>query len=506
MKDERATAPLRYQTIHRKLREAILSGTLAPGDRLPPVQELAGREGVTPSTIHRALKVLADEGLIRSHVGRGTFVTRPANDTASDHITDPGTSSGDSRLPAPAPRVPTPSVGQTRQLAELMARHVSPGTIAFTRGIGDPSMIEKGVLTRLTLATLARGENLFHDYGDPMGLPELRESIARMYRIRGIPVEADSILVTSGSQQALSLLALHAAETGMAALCETPCYAGIPTAFRTAGLAVHPLPRDGDGPDPDLTGQLLGRTGPSLVYLCPVLHNPTGTDLSPERRIPLRNAAARHGSLIVSDEVFMDLHAEGPTPESFLEAPGSNPSTVVLGSLSKSFISGLRVGWIAGDPDRIRSLGALKKTMDLGCPPLMQGIARAFLEDPEGYRLHRERVAAHYLARRDTTLAALESCMPPGVTWTRPRGGFQLWMTLPEGTSSLELYIRALDAGVSFLPGPLQDPSGGSVGNLRLCYGSLTDGDIREGIARLARAMEGLSGPAASIPGPFGDF
>lgn len=498
--DKSSTTPL-YIQIRDDLRQSIKTGSLKVGDRLPSVTALAEERDVTAATIRRALQDLSDEGIVSAHVGRGTFVTdaaEPAHATDRAQTTD---ARSETRTETHrAARKLRQSV--TRSLGELMSLAQKPGVIAFTRGIGSPDTIEKGILTRLASKALSGGEELFHDYGDYRGLPALRSAIAALYAEQGITVSGDQILVTSGSQQAIALLAQLAAENGRTVICETTCYAGVSNAFFACGLDIETVPRAEDGPD-------LTRLSPStdshgaFFYLCPVLHNPTGTDISESRQAEVSSWAVKNDALLIADEVFRDLHFDGAgsdgdpkahtvpqdrtAPQSFLKSPGCEHA-VILGSLSKSFISGLRVGWIVTSEERVRVLAQIKKSTDLGCPPLMQGIAQAFLEDPDGYRAHRERIKNHYRALRDETLASLEKYMPSGVTWTRPAGGFQLQVSLPAGTSSVDLFLRAVDKGAAFLPGPLQDINNRYLNTFRLCYGSLGAEEIREGIKRLGEA------------------
>jgi len=496
--DKTSDIPL-YIQIRDSLREEIRSGARSAGDRLPPVTVLAAEKSVTPATVRRALQDLSAEGLITSHVGRGTFVSSVAARA------QPAAHPQESRPEAEPPSHEAIAAGNrlraniARSLSDLLGLSQRPGIIAFTRGIGDPDTVERGTLTRLATRALESGEEIFWDYGDPRGLPSLRTAIADLYRARGLDVGADHVLVTSGSQQAIALVAQQAAETSARVLCETPCYGGVTSAFAAYGLWTEPIVRDDEGPsaaalvdDPRLEN--------SYLYLCPVLHNPMGLDVSPARGALVSAWARRNGVTLVSDEVFRDLHAEGPEPASFLADPGPE-SAIVLGSLSKSFISGLRVGWLVSSEERVRELARIKKTMDLGCPPLMQGIAEAFIRDKDGLAAHRERVRAHYLALRDVTLASLESSMPQGVSWTRPAGGFQLWVTLPQGYSSVALYLRAIERGVAFLPGPMQDADGRFANSFRLCYGSLRAEEIRAGIRILGEATREF---LASAPGDAG--
>jgi DNA-binding transcriptional MocR family regulator len=484
--DKNSTTPL-YIQIRDDLRAAILSGKLAVGEKLPPVTALAEEKDVTAATIRRALQDLTDEGLITSHVGRGTFVADPAMQGETEAGEDTGIAArkriaGESAIAA---RKLRQSV--TQSLNEMLNLAHRPGVIAFTRGIGDPDTVEKDILTRLAQKTLSGGEEMFRDTGDPRGLLSLRRSIARLYDEQGLDISPDQILVTSGSQQAVALVAQQAAENGSPILCETPCYTGVTNAFSAFGLDVETVGRDADGPEISRIPPQWNAEG-SVFYLCPVLHNPSGTDISATRQKEIAAWARDNHVTILSDEIFRDLHPAGSQPPSFLKSPGPDRS-IVLGSLSKSFISGLRVGWIVTSEERVRSLTRIKKAMDLGCPPLMQGIAQAFLDDEAGYAAHREKIRAHYGRLRDATLAALEAHMPSRASWSRPQGGFQLWVTLPQGFSSVELFLRCVERGVAFLPGPLQDINNRFMNSFRLCYGSLTDAEITEGIRRLGETI-----------------
>lgn len=477
--DKESSTPL-YIQIREEIRTAISSGTLAQGERLPAVTALAAERGVTAATVRRALSDLIAEELIYTHVGRGTFVgTSPDYKEAQ-----PGTASP-SRNNSSGQAARRLAQNVQASLQEMLVLAQKPSVIAFTRGVGSLDNIEKDILARMTRKALAHGEDFYWDYGDPMGLLTLRKAIVQHYKKRGIDISPDQILVTNGSQQATALIAQEASVSGSRVLCETPCYTGGTNAFNAFNVPIESVLRDESGPFPDRFSSDDDRE--SILYLCPILHNPMGTDCTTERRTAIIDWAKRNRALILSDEVFHDLHfEENGAPHSFLQDPGTE-RVAVLGSLSKSFIAGLRVGWIISSEERIRALTRIKKTMDLGCPPLIQGIAREFLEN--GYDDHRTRVTALYRERRDRTLEALEQYMPAEVSWTRPQGGFQLWVTLPKPYSSIALFLRGIDNGVAFLPGPLQDINNRFLSSFRVCYGSLSSGDIETGIARLAQTV-----------------
>ena len=495
-----------YAQIRDALQQAVQDERLRAGERLPTVAAFAEQIGVTQATIRRALEDLSKAGLIVSHVGRGTFVnspevkTGPHTPTSAGSVTPPELASPESVLAARRLRM-----GVARSLNELMALAKRPGLIQFTRGVPEGGTLRNGVLNELVSDALQAGQEQYLGYGDPGGMPELREEIARRASTDGLHISPEQVLITSGSQQAIALLAQAASENQQRVICETPCYRGVTNAFGAFGHWVETVVRDHDGPLPERLHRF--RDGkPSLFYLCPELHNPMGTDLLPERRKILIDWAGEQGTLIVSDEIYHDLRLEGTSPPSFLSAPGADQA-VVIDSLSKTFMGGLRVGWLISSAERVRSLSTLKQAMDIACPLLMQGIALALLRSGE-YDAHVQQVTEYYRTRRDLTLEALQRFMPEGVSWTRPQGGFQMWIELPSGYSSVALFLLAIERGVAFIPGPMQDINHRFMSALRLCYGFVEPEQLTEGIELLADAASELlkSPPGESGLSGLGDF
>jgi DNA-binding transcriptional MocR family regulator len=333
----------------------------------------------------------------------------------------------------------------------------------------------------------------------------LREELAARFKRDGMNITADHILITNGSQQAISILAQAALENKQRIICETPCFMGIPNAFGALGHWVEAVPRDWEGPMPDRLSRFNDQV-PSFIYICPEFHNPMGTDLSTQRLTKLIRWAEEHNAEIISDEIYHDLRFEGPPRKSVLAEAGEN-RTVVIGSLSKSFMVGLRIGWLIANPERIRSLVGFKRAMDLGCPPLMQGIALSLLKTGK-YDEHLEKARTHYRIRRDAAIETLESEMPEGITWTVPKGSIHMWVELPKGYSSIALFLHAIEKGVSIFPGPMQDVDHRFMNAFRLSYGSVSLEQIRKGITFLAEATRELMKGPPSDPGlsGLGDF
>ena len=477
--DRGSNTPL-YIQIRDRVRQAVAEGRLKPGERLPAVAAFAQDLGVTAATIRRALEDLTADGLVESHVGRGTFIAsapRPAQNPQA---------AAQGRRGRPAdPEV----IGAARRLRMDLARSLEalmplvqrPGLIRMTRGMPDPRLVPAGMMEELARRALAGGQQDFLEYGDRMGLPALRANLAARFS-----VGPDQILITSGSQQAIALLAQHAMEQRLRVLTETPAYNGIPNAFSALGQWVEAVPRDPLGPIP----QRLERFDdgvPSLLYVCPLLHNPMGTDLAPERRQILLEWVRRNRGLIIADEVYRDLHPQRVENDSLVSVV-TEDRAVMVGSVSKAFICGLRVGWVVGSAPRIAAMLGLKRAMDIACPPLMQAIALEALQSGV-YDDHLQRARTHYAERRDAALKALSAHMPDGVRWTTPAGGFQLWVELPEGYSAIALYLAALERGVAIIPGPFHDVDHRFMNAFRLCYGDLDPPQIAEGIELLADAV-----------------
>jgi 2-aminoadipate transaminase len=356
--------------------------------------------------------------------------------------------------------------------------------------------VPAGLLERLTRRVLAEDPRRLYTYGDPAGLPELREAISKSLRRIGVEAGPDEILVTNGSQQAVALAAAWARDAGRAVFCETPTFTGMPSAFLLFDHAVESVPWGEEGLDLDELKAAAGDR-PSLVYVCPDFHNPTGRTMSAAARRDLAAWARATDAVVVDDAIFRDMRFEGEEPPSLYAScvPGRR---FLVGSVSKSFMTGLRVGYLVADAPLVSSLLGHKRALDLGGPALVQAVAAAFLED--GYEKHVEKVRGLYRERRDAALEALEAHMPEGVTWTRPEGGFQMWVTMEEGASALALHRLAIERGVAIQPGPVHDLDGRYASSFRLGYGQATPDEIRAAVKRLAAAVKALAREDARPP------
>ncbi|MCD4722681.1 MAG: PLP-dependent aminotransferase family protein [Desulfobacula sp.] len=490
--NKKADKPL-YVQIRDRLEQAIVDKELNPGDKLPSVAAFAKQVGVTQATIRRALEDLSKQGLTKCYVGRGTFIEDFDNKKSrekdfSDYQSRENLNGFRSAQARPELKFAAQQLrrGISEGLAELMNLAMQPDLISFGKGIPDPKLHEPGFLEALVKDALTEDQEKYIACIDCQGFIELREEIASRYENKGVHITPDQVLITNGSQQAASLVALDAAEKKQHVICEAPCFQGITQTFVTHGNWVDTIQRDEFGPVPEYLDYFTGES--FLLYACPEFHNPTGTDMASERHEYLVRWAKKNKAVILSDEIFQDLRFEGSSLKSFYNTLGEE-QTIIISSLSKSLMPGLRVGWMISSAGRIRTFTKLKRLMDHACPPLMQGIAVKLFQSGK-YDEHLKRIQKIYLNRRNVMLECLKQQMPQGVTWTSPKGGFSLWVTLPEGYSSIALLLSAIDKGINFLPGPLFDIDQRFVKSFRLSWAWSDQDEIIEGIEILADTIK----------------
>ncbi|WP_073613852.1 aminotransferase-like domain-containing protein [Desulfopila aestuarii] len=459
--DRELDVPL-YVQIRDNIVAAMSAGRLKPGDRLPSVCSLAKEIGVTQATIRRALQDLVDAGHTECHVGRGTFIRDASAGCEATACTYTGTleeiddESGRNSMRGDmrehAARRLRRSV--SKALYDIMPLAHKPGIIAMTKGTPDEKMIPEGFLEELCQLTLERGAARYVQATDPIGLADLREEIARRASRDGSKVTPDMVMITNGVMQAITLVAQHYMESRPEVICETPCFQGVSNSFAAMGHWVETVRRDDNGPMVDQLERFSTQAN-RLLYLCPYAHNPMGTNLSPDRSAYLVEWARKTGSVLIVDEIFRELQFSGEGHPSLIRQLGGE-QTIVVNSLSKSIMSGLRIGWIITSPRRIQELAQLKKLMDHSAPTFMQGMAFSLLRSGK-FETHTQQMVECYKRRMNTMLKSLQKMMPAGVRWSQPDGGFSILLELPTGYSSVALLFSAIDMGVSFLPGPLFD-------------------------------------------------
>lgn len=373
---------------------------------------------------------------------------------------------------------------------DILAVTARPEVVNFAGGLPAPELFDTQGVAEAFGAVLAGASAQALQYSTTEGEPTLRGALAARTSARGLPTDADDILVTTGSQQALSLLATALLEPGDVVLVESPCYLAALQVFAFAGARVVAVPGDGDGVDPEALEALVARERPKLLYTVPTFQNPTGRTMPAERRAAVAAVAARRGLWIVEDDPYGELRFEGERVPWIASYEAAADRTVLLGSFSKVMAPGLRLGWLRAPGELRRACVVAKQAADLHTPTLNQLAAARYVAHHD-LDAHVARVAGVYRERRDAMLAGLAGALPEGSTWTRPEGGMFLWARLPEPYDTTALLPQVVRHDVAYVPGApfyADDPDRTT---LRLCFVTQTPEEIREGLRRLGEGLRG---------------
>jgi 2-aminoadipate transaminase len=476
---------------------AIADGEVIDGDKLPPTRELAELAGVNHLTAARAYRRLADRGAVISRVGAGTFV-RGAAAIAQE---------------APLPGRPLSTAWQhyalpadegafidtvLSDLFETSAR-LDGEVIPLISGYPSERIFPADRLRTLTDEVVAEHGPAVWQYAPPSGEPALRERIAALAGREGMAEDPEHVVVASGARQALLLVARAIAGADDLVACEAPSFAGVVSALRSTGSKVLPVPSDADGLDVDVLEQLLRRHEIRMVALQPRLQNPTGRDLSPDRRERLVELARRHGFFIVEDAIYAPLRFEG-TDHGPLRAVAPE-HTIQVNSLSKTVSPGLRVGWAIASGPVLERIAREKHNDDMTGPTLPQMIAARLLADPEAFDAQIEAATGFHRERHDALMAAIEAELEPLATpVVRPLGGGHVWVRLRDALDERRLYAEAVRNGVNFMPGSAAMPERPEGTFMRVSFSYLEPDQIHEGVHRLAGSIRAMRRVESTAP------
>ncbi|WP_371547225.1 PLP-dependent aminotransferase family protein [Streptomyces sp. NBC_00554] len=391
------------------------------------------------------------------------------------------------RAPVPPLAARARSIGGS-PVRDILAVTARPEVINFAGGLPAPELFDVDGIAAAYRAVLAESPAQALQYSTTEGEPELRAALAARTSARGLATGPDDLLVTTGSQQALSLLATALIEPGDTVLVENPCYLAALQVFGFAGARVVAVPGDGHGVDPEALEELVVRERPKLLYTVPTFQNPTGRTLPRERRAAVAAVAARHGLWIVEDDPYGELRFEGERVPWIASYPGAEDRTVLLGSFSKVMAPGMRLGWLRAPAELRRACAVAKQAADLHTPTVNQLAAARYLADSD-LDGHVARVAAVYRERRDAMLAGLAEALPEGSHWDRPEGGMFLWARLPGTYDTTALLPAVVRQEVAYVPGAPFYAAEPDRSTLRLCFVTQTPEEIGEGLRRLGAGM-----------------
>ena len=384
-------------------------------------------------------------------------------------------------------------------IRELLKVTQRPEIISFGGGLPAPDVFPVERFEEACHKVLTEYGAQALQYSTTEGHQPLREMIARNLARYGIVASADNVLITSGSQQALDLIGKLLINRGDRVLVEAPTYLGALQAFNVYGAQYVSVPVDDDGLLTDQLDPSL-RSGPKFMYILPNFQNPAGVTLCEGRRQQLILLADKYGIPIVEDDPYGQLRYEGEHIPPLVVLDRENVrrdngftlgNVIYLSTFSKTLAPGIRLAWIVAPEDVIVKLVQLKQAADLHTSTFNQYVAYEVASD--GFLdQHVKLIRQVYRERRDTMLQALHEYFPPEVSWTHPKGGLFLWVTMPVGTDSEALFKAALAENVAFVPGDSFYANNGHEGgrHMRLNFSHSRPEQIREGIRRLSIAVK----------------
>ena len=377
-------------------------------------------------------------------------------------------------------------------IREILKVTSTPDVISFAGGLPAPELFPVQAMMSAAEATLTRDGPASMQYGITEGWMPLREWVAQyLAESVGLRVEPGQILITSGSQQALDLVAKVLIDPGDVVMTENPAYLGALQAFQAYEARVIGLPTDEAGMRIDSLRHFLeqGSPRPKFLYLVTNFQNPTGTSTSRERRLEISTVCAEFGIPILEDDPYGRLRYSG-SDITALAALGPSRDCLYLGTASKILAPGMRVAWlVARDPRLYGCLVAAKQAADLHTSSFTQRLVWQFLSKPGVLDAHLGVLRAVYSRRRDAMLASLKRHMPKGCGWTEPEGGLFLWVRLPERIDAANLLTVCISRKVAFVPGEHFWTGTAMRNTLRLNFSNASEDRIEEGISRLGRAV-----------------
>ena len=361
--------------------------------------------------------------------------------------------------------------------------------ISLARGVPAPECVPVEELGDCARAAIERDGDRVLSYGPVGGYQPLREWIAERHR-----VGPERVLVTNGSLQGFVFLAQRFARERV--LVEAPTYDRPLKVLAGLGTEVATVPTDEEGLDPDaLEAELRSGRPPAFLYTIPTFQNPSGRTLLTERRRRVVELAREHDLLVLEDDPYGLVRFEGEAPPTLHELDGGE-HVVYSSSFSKTVAPGLRVGYLVGPEQLVRELEAIAVSTYITPVLLSQATVHEFLRRGS-FELNLERVRGLLRERRDAMLGALERHLGgSGAVWSRPEGGYFVWLDLPAGHDARELLRRAEERGLTFVPGSDFFPAGAGGGtSARLAFSFVSPGEVEEGVARLAELV-GAAAPA----------
>ncbi|MBM6385761.1 MAG: PLP-dependent aminotransferase family protein [Paenibacillus sp.] len=468
---KRGSSTKLYIQIALTLADRIRSGLIEPGTRLPSVRKMTADLGVSLVTVSKAYAELEAIQLITCSQGKGCYVrgAQEMDQTGDIDKKQQTERNHENNTPwnwqmALVDYLPRAQLWRHFDASpqvqyELHMSAIQPELLPTTEIINSAYRLSSDHPERMAA------------YGSFQGDRELRQTFAGHFAERGLQVSPERMLITSGTQQGIDLVARTFVGPGDVVYMEAPTYTGAIDVFTSRGAKIITVPMDDEGMRIDLLTRLCDTYPPKLIYTIPTYHNPTGVTMSARRRAQLLNLAQSYHCLILEDDPFADLYFRDSPPAS-IKSMDATGHVVYIKSFSKVLSPGCRVACAIAEGSVLTRLVAAKSTADLGSPLLTQKALQSFIQHQ--YSSYIVGLREELYARLQAASDVLEEYRVPGMYWVLPEGGLNLWLQLPDGLDMRELHRQSLAAGVSFLPGSACYVGETDTASLRICF-TVTD-------------------------------
>jgi 2-aminoadipate transaminase len=375
-------------------------------------------------------------------------------------------------------------------IRDLLSVANKPEIISFGGGFPNQDTFPVEDLKQIMNDLLTEEPHKVLQYGSTEGSVLLRQQLAKKYQADGLDVTEKNIVITTASQQAIDLIARILINPGDTILCGLPSYLGALQAFYSYQANPVGIPKDEHAEVVVKTLCALGKK-PKFIYAIPDYQNPTGVTMTMEQRMEIVEVAKKYDLIILEDSPYKEIRFDGESlPTIYSMCP---ERVILLGTLSKTFAPGLRLGWVLASEQVIEKIIVAKQSADLCTPILNQELAGRYIASGK-FDENLKKTIALYRGKRDLMLECLDKYMPEGVTWTKPDGGLFMLVTLPEGYDARDLFDLAIKENVAFIIGEVFFCDGGGQNTLRLNFSYVSDEKMIEGVKRLARATKILMG------------
>lgn len=455
--------------IYQSIVDRIRSGLLEEGSKLPSVRSLSKQLEVSLVTAVKAYKQLEQDGFATSIQGKGTFVKAKISEKKKVEA--------------------IPSYDWQLSLQDYLPRsqfaryHIAPQKVHLSSSMIDPKLLPNRYFEHEVQQVLSENPELLSIYGNVQGDNQLRSEMSAYLKRSGVTSTPENILVTSGLQQSIDLVARTFVGPEDVVVMEAPTYPGAIDIFRGRGATILTVPVDKDGMRIDILQNVCEKHKPKVIFTIPTFHNPTGFVMSLKRRKQLLDIAGSIHSIIVEDDPCSEIYFEKKPPVT-LKSMDQFGNVIYLRGLSKTIAPSCRIGILTASGSIFNRLLAAKANADLGSPLLTQ---KAILPLINSKRMidHSKKLRTALKIRRDLALDLLTSLSPEGVSWTIPEGGLNLWISLPSWIDSHLLLSEAKKQQITFLPGSACYPVGQENNHLRISYSYINEELLKHGITTL---------------------